>query len=373
MVSFMAIIRERAPAARRVASTMFGGRYSREAWVGSTVVYGAAAWLVTLPYSTFLWTSPRPLRDIYLAFAIIIGTVALCGIGLVYAKRLQDQGRPGFWAAIPLVGLPWALIAGAQAWGNQVWREDSSASASDYMAIAGWVALLVAVIVGLLPARDGGRFGPRYTAKEVLHFRRLPVALTIIVAFVVAAVSIYGGLVQPGIWVGRSQFEYSSGTPSGLGGGLSVATCAGAKGVNATVQEGREQGFSRDAVNGSWNVVLLPDGTWDIQTVGNTGVISYVSDGFKVDVNGLRFGEYGSVAADVDSFHVIATSSNQAGDVSAVTTLAFAKMAGGYRAVIAASRVFGAGSIYGLTAEGHPRASTFLMIADCTVDQDYTP
>lgn len=109
---------------RAWSARILGGRYSRDAWFAATVFYISTVALVILPVATFIWTSPRPLRELYISFAIAVAAIALLGLMLAYAKRLHDQGRIGFWAAVPLIAIPWALTSAASAWAERIWKRD---------------------------------------------------------------------------------------------------------------------------------------------------------------------------------------------------------------------------------------------------------
>lgn len=249
-------------------------------------------------------------------------------------------------------------------WGS---RHDPSASSSDYLNIALAISLLLIIAVALLPPREADRFGARSGWKDVLAPLRLPVLLLSSVIATTAALAIYAGFFQDGVWVRRGEIEFDYGAPANIGEGAVLASCGGAKGVSAVSQQDRESGFVRDAVPGSWSVIRHPDGTFDIQTSGKSGSISYRQDGFAIDVPGLRLTEFGRVAPDMEGFQVIGRGQDDAGDVRTVVTMSFVKRGYQYQAVIASSRLIGKNSMLTALSGGHPRASTFLMIADCIV------
>lgn len=82
-----------------------------------------------------------------------------------------------------------------------------------------------------------------------------------------------------------------------------------------------------------------------------------------------RIAETGQVHHDVTSFQVVAIGGSEAGGVRTVATMNFVKMKYGYQAVISSSRVIGSNSLVVGLSGGHPRASSYLIIADCNVTQ----
>jgi len=344
---------------------IFGGRYSRGAWLLATLGYATAIALVILPPATFLSTSPKPLQNLYWPFASGIALASALGVLITYGKRLGDQGLKPIWALVVLIALPWALLSITGGWISHLAKNDPLVDSSAYygFAMAAW--LIVVLLVGLRRSR-GEIYQHRVTAADVFQVRSSPAFLLIAVAGVLVPLSLYAGLMQPGLWVGREQFSYFSGPVITVpGGGHAFATCGNARGVSAAAQSNVESGFFRDAINGTWSVVFLPDGTLDIQTFNERQVLSYREDGFDVRAKGLEFGRYQAVAADVDHFQVIAESATAASDN--ITVLSFVKRELGYYVLITASRIVPKGE---LLARDAPRTSTYLMMADCTVSQE---
>lgn len=357
-----------------IARRVVGGRYSRGAWIAATFLYMSAISLVVLPFATFLWTSPRLLREIYVAFLIAATCLSLAGLVLAFAKRLHDQNINGLCAVAPLLAVPMALLWAAMTWARHAPEADSSVSTTAYLNVAMAVSLICILLVALRQGHEGSRFGPRTDAGGVVAVKHPAMLLLLIVVAVVAATTIYAGVVQDGIWVGRGEHEYDTGLISmPSNGGRVFATCGGAKGVSAIAQDRPGGGFVRDAVDGSWMFSIMPDGSVDILTVGRSGAVSYQSDGFAITAQGLKMDDLGQVAADVDGFQLIGSAQEPSGDVRAVTTVSFVKGEFGYQATMAASKVYGRGSMMSALSGGHPRASSFLLIADCFVSQARPP
>lgn len=345
---------------------LLGPPLSRSAWLLATFACLAAGGLLVLPMATYLWTSPKPLQELFAAFTVVV--LILCGLGILvaYAQRLWDQGLHRVWAIALLIALPWALLSGIEAWFSHRAMLDPMASSGGYygFGLAAW-----ALVAGFFALRRGRIADPkvgRITARDLLRIKSPPILLLTTVSSSIVLVSLYAGFFQSGLWVGREQFSYFSGPViRSPGGGQVIASCGNAKGVSAIAQEDVQEGFVRDGLNGTWSLVVSPDGSLDIQTFSDRQVLSYREDGFTVRPIGLRLGKYGALAADVDHFQIIAESSD--GPDSNVTVISFAKREIGFSAVISAARAAGKG---GILTPAASRASTYLFLADCTVDQE---
>lgn len=368
MLEMSPMIMDRLAIVRRFAASIFGGRHSRSAWALDSILYLAVIALLLVAPSTFLWTSPQPLRELYMAYAI--GAAALCGLGTVlsFAKRLHDQNLNGLWSIPVLIGLPWALFSAAQWWVTKLYEKQNIVSSDAYYGFAEAIFLIVVLVVALRPAKEAERFGPRYHPRDVLRPRHPSAFLTILALAVLVPTSIYAGFFQDGLWVRREQYSYYVSPAVGtLAGGTAFATCGNAKGVTATAQEGTDSQFVRDAIGGTWSIVVLPDGTLDIQTFSSQQILSYQDDGFSITGRGLRLGSYSSLARDVDHFMIVAEAPMTAGGVANVTVLNFVRRQTGFQVLISSSRILGKG---GILTPTNPRASTFLMMADCSVNQE---
>jgi len=245
----------------------------------------------------------------------------------------------------------------------------SAVSALTNVALLAW-GTLVLVIALRAPRRDAERFGPRTEASTVLQLRHPVVILILSVVAVLVPLSVYAGFVQDGLWVGRKEYSFfRSPSIKPPGGGAVLAKCGNVKGVSAQAEFGPEGGFSRDAFGGTWSLVVLPDGTLDIQTYSDSQVLSYRQDGFTITATGIRLNDIGWLEKDVNRFQVVARVAATEGNpwsTDNTTLMTFVRSEYGYRALITATRFVGDG---GGQPEKAARASSFLLMADCNVDQ----
>jgi hypothetical protein len=311
-----------------------------------------------VPLTTFHWTLPKPLGDIYLWSTATVLSAGTLAIILVFAKRLHDQGINGLWALLVLIAFPLATLAAL----NQVPHGETLSN------VAGLVWCAAVLVLALrTPSPVAERYGPRIEATAVLKPRHPVVVFVLSVVAVLVSLSLYAGFLQGGIWVGRKGYSsYSGPSIDPPGGGKVLAQCGNVKGISAQVQKGEVNGFTRDAVRGDWTLVVLPDGTLDIQTYSDRQVLSYLRDGFIITANGLRFNDDGYLAKDVDRFMVVARAINYTGTVETITVMSFARSDYNYLALISSTRSLSKETIL---SERGPRASGFLMMADCNVSQ----
>jgi hypothetical protein len=373
MVRFRAWIGQARALGRRVLTA----RLSRISFLAEIACYVAAIAVLLIPLSTYLWTTGQIAQQLFGVAAVLISLLSFCGLVYAYVRRLNDGGIPSLWALPILILPPVGLIWAASAYGNAETLkalEDHrvpAASTVDYMNVAAVLALLVI----LIPTIRRPAPNPPPVQKPTFAL-----GLASVSAATVGVLSIYAGFLQDGLWVGREPFSYYSGSaPFTLGGDSVIASCGNAKGVSAVNQQDEpgDGKFTRDAVDGVWNLLLRPDGTWDLQTNGPKRQVSYRDDGFMVSVKGIRLEPYlgtYQLPADLDRFFLVADSIGDGRlDRSAnVTTIVFTKMASGWRATITSSSsmskdaiVFGDGS--------HPRSSSYLLVADCRVSQAFKP
>jgi uncharacterized membrane protein YhaH (DUF805 family) len=344
------------------------------ATVGTLVALG----ILIVPLDTFLWTSPDGLRGLYMWFAAGTLALAIPTLGFVYAKRLQDQNLNGLWALLILLGIPLTTqLVGLSALGHLYAVKNTVAySAVEALMNAALIAWGAIVLVIALRAPRGGaeRFGPRTEASGVLQIRHPMVVLALMVAAVVAPLTVYAGFVQDGLWVGREEYSVYRGpsiTPPG--GGEVLARCGNAKGVSAQAEYGPEGGFNRDAFGGTWSLVVLPDGSLDIQTYSDTQVLSYREDGFTITATGVRLNALGMLEKDVNRFQVVARVTPSDGSpwsVENITVMTFVRREFDYTALISVARLVGDGSDLPHKAA---RAFGVLVMADCWVSQEYDP
>lgn len=346
-------------------------RLGRLSFLAQLALYACALGILIVPFATFQWTSPIVVREAYTWIALGLGAVALGGIIYAFMRRLRDQGLSPFLAPIVLIVLPVGLTWIAWWYGQkQVLaalnnNEIPAAQSSDYGWIANGLALLVVLVVALRKSVDG---------ESKVERPDFAIKLGGACLLLVAGYAIYGGLFQDGLWVRRDQYSTFAGTGlSTPDGGRVIASCGNAKGVSAVNQANYDGdgGFVRDAVGGTWNLVLLRDGYWDIQTNSPTQQHSYNHEGFVVSVRGVTQTKYGLLPAATDRFVVLAHSLGEAGlpDTVNVTTIVFTKRVYDWRATISSSNSMSRNSLSGGGKD--PRSSNFLMIADCYVPQEY--
>lgn len=360
---------------RELFRLVVGGRYSRGAWALATVGIVAAVCLLFLPIGTFLWTSPKALQGVYLWSAGLVVAFCVAALGLVFAKRLQDQNLNGLWALLALIAYPIAVGFALQALASYHFNAGNYAA---YAPLEFVVLLLFPVPVLVLalraPRSAAERYGPRTEAADLLHLRHPLVILVMIVAAILIPLSVYAGLIQDGLWVGRKEHSFYRG-PSikPPGGGVVLAQCGNAKGVSAQAEFGPEGGFSRDAFGGTWSLVVLPDGTLDIQTYSDSQVLSYRQDGFTITATGIRLNYFGWLEKEVNRFQVVARFDATEGNpwsTDNTTVMTFVRSEYDYRALITSTRFVGDG---GGPPEEAARASSVLVMADCKVTQENSP
>jgi hypothetical protein len=348
-------------------------RLNRPQFALEVLAYAAGIGVLLVPLATYFWTAPQVARELYGVVALCLGIICLLGVFYAYMRRLVDAGLNRVFAPVLIFGLPTVLIWAAYEYGNAQFIAAMDANrappqVNDYIA----VALLASLIAAVLPAmRRSKALVPPAEVKPSAW----PLRLFAICAGLATTSAVYSGHVQDGVWVGRQEFSFNRGFQYPADGQV-VATCTNSKGVSAISQEGEPGGggFVRDAVGGTWSLVLLPNGRWDLRTTSDTQQVSYLRDGFVIDVKGARLERpYGVVnlAREVDRFVVLASSyaaDFDPSDSANVTTLTFTRLDSGWRANITASSSHAKGGIFG---RAHPRGSSYLMLADCAVHQPY--
>jgi hypothetical protein len=348
-------------------------RLNRPQFALEVLAFAAGIGVLLVPFATYLWTAPQVARELYVVVALCLGLTCLLGIFYAYMRRLVDAGLNRIFAPVLIMGLPTVLIWAAYEYGNAQFVAAMDANrappqVNDYIA----VALVASLIAAVLPAmRRSKALVPQAEVKPSAW----PLRLFAVCAGVATTSAVYSGHVQDGVWVGRQEFSFNRGFQIPADGRV-IATCSNSKGVTAISQEGEpgDGGFVRDAVGGTWNLVLLPDGRWDLRATSDTQQVSYLRDGFVIEVKGARLQQpYGffELARDVDRFVVLASSYDADFDPSGssnVTTLTFTRLDYGWRANIAASSSHPKGGIFG---QAYPRGSSYLMLADCAVRQPY--
>lgn len=373
MTDLMTRVLELSGKVRGLAERIFMGRYSRGAWALSTAGLAAAVCLLVLPITTFLWTSPKALEDIYFWSASCVGAGSVVALVIFFAKRLHDQNLNGLWALPVLIAYPVALGFALQALAEIMFNAKNYAS---YAPIEAFILVIFPIPILLLALRGprvtAEHYGPRTEASGVMTLRHPVVVLLLSLMALLVPLSLYAGFIQDGLWVGRKEYSFYRG-PSikPPGGGMVLARCGNAKGVSAQAEYGPEGGFSRDAFGGTWSLVVLPDGTLDIQTYSDSQVLSYGQDGFTITATGLRLSAYGQLAKDMNRFQVVARIAAIEGEnwsTENTTMMTFVRTEyDDYHVLISAMRLVGDGNVEPKKAA---RASGVLVMADCKVAQE---
>lgn len=348
-------------------------RLGRLSFIAEVAFYLIAAGILIFPFETFLWTSPIFARQLYSLLAFVLGSIALGGIIYAFMGRLRDQGLSPFLALIVLIVLPAALNWFAWWYDNNqtiAAIKNNTIPMSQYDGYA-WIANAISLLVVLILALRKSIDAEPKARRPVFAIKLAGSCLLL-----VAGYAIYGGLLQDGLWVGRRQYSRFAG--AGLNspdGGRVIASCGNAKGVSAVNQAGfdGDGAFFRDAVVGTWNLVVLPDGNWDIQMNSPTQLHSYSQEGFVVSVRGVTQSKYGLLPASTDRFVVLAHDLGEVAlqDTVSVTTIVFTKRDYDWRATISESKSASRNSLF--AGGNHPRSRSYLMIADCDVPQEYKP
>lgn len=290
---------------------LFGGRIARTTFVIRAVVLIGVIALLAAPAMTILAPSSTILKDLYKA--LFLAVLALCLLGFVsaYVKRLHDIGLMGYWAIVALIGIPALAAWGISSYGDYRWRLDHSFSTADTNEIAGWIFLALPLLFALWKGEPNeNRFGPVPQSVEHIASSKFNLAAIIGAAVILIPTSIYAGLFQRGVWVGRGE-----GTPAmpmvGLSGsssdGFTFMKCWNVKGVGAGTGDGDLGGVYRDSFAGAFDFVQKPDGQIDIVPVGQMTGESYLEDGFKIVPYGLPQGKVSYGSADkLDRFMLVA-------------------------------------------------------------------
>lgn len=290
---------------------LFGGRISRTTFVIRTVILFGAIALLSAPIFTILAPSSTILKDLYKALFFVMLALCLLGFVSAYVKRLHDMGLRGYWAFVGLIGVPALAASGISSYGDYRWRLDHSFNTANTNEIAGWIFLALPLLFALWRGEPHvNRFGIVPQPVEHITASKFSLAAIIGAAVTLIPTSVYAGLFQRGVWVGRGE-----GTPSmptvGLSGtsseGFTFMKCWNVKGVGAGSGEGELGGVYRDSFAGAFDFVQLPDGQIDIVPVGQMTGESYLEDGFKIVPYGLPEGKvsYGSTDK-LDRFMLVA-------------------------------------------------------------------
>lgn len=308
---------------------LFAGRIARTTFAIRSAILAAVIFILAAPLTTFLTSSSQMLRDVY--FVLFLAMLALCGLGFVsaYVKRLHDIGLRGYWALVALIVVPAVIFWGSGAYADYRWRSDNSFNTADVNELAGWIALGLPLLLALWKGDPNeNRFGPVPPPVEHFTASKFNIAATAGAAALLIPVSIYAGLFQSGVWVGRGDMAPSMPMIDSNSAGRLLAKCWNIKGVGAGVGDGPLGGVYRDGYGGSvLDFVVSEAGEIDIVPAGETFSKAYRADGFATYSYGLATSEGRVDVGDRSRFLIAAVydgSRRPNGNVN-FTTFSFAK------------------------------------------------
>ena len=296
-------------ALRAVAGWLFGGRIARTTFAIRVIVFALTIFIIGVPLNTILATSSKTLNDIY--GALFLGMLAVCLIGFisVYVKRLHDIGLRGYWAFVALIGIPAIIIwLGGVYTDYRYENEGLSANLSGFDNVLIPIALILPVLLALWKGQAGeNRFGPPPEAVEHFTASKFNVAAAIGAAAILIPTSIYVGLFQSGVWVGRGRLPPPMPMIDSNSSGRLLAKCWNIRGVGAGTGEGALSGIYRDGYGGSvLDFVVSESGEIDIIPAGETFAKAYRSDGFRITSYGLDTSVPYVTAQELDRFMIVA-------------------------------------------------------------------
>jgi uncharacterized membrane protein YhaH (DUF805 family) len=268
---------------------LFGGRIARTTFVIRVAILAAMIFFLIAPLNTFLAPSSKLLKDAYMALGL--GMLVLCLLGFVsaYVKRLHDIGVAGYWAFLALIGFPAATFWALSSYASYRWRSDHSFDTADVNQITGWIAFGLPLLIVLWKGDSKeNRFGPVPPPVEHFTASKFNIAAILGTAAILIPTSIYAGLFQSGVWVGRGPMASSMPMIDSNSTGRLLAKCWNLKGVGAGTGEGPMSGVYRDGYGGSvLDFVVSDAGQIDIVPAGQTFSKAYRADGFTILPYGL--------------------------------------------------------------------------------------
>lgn len=355
----------------KIRDGLFGGRIARTTYIIRVAILGGVLAILAIPIGTILSTSPQTLQDAYMVLAL--GMLALCLIGFIctYVRRLHDIGLSGFWALPALLGLPPLIFFLSTEYASYRNGQDPYDDLSAFLNLSLFAALLLPLMIALWRGQaNANRFGPVPEAVESLSSSKVSMAALLGAAAILIPTSIYIGLFQEGVWVGRGRYPPSMPMIDSNTKGHRLAKCWNLKGVGAGTGTGVMSGIYRDGYSRSvFDFVVLEDGELDVISTGETISHSYRTDGFHILTYGLNKSDGQINKGDKERFTVVAVYNGGGVPNGTInfTTFSFAKTGEGWpewQMVMAT----------GLNPEHDPFAKRpvqgrgRLMIGDCVVD-----
>jgi uncharacterized membrane protein YhaH (DUF805 family) len=354
-------------ATKAITDWLFAGRIARTPFAFQIIVLCATIVVLLVPPSTFLSASSPVLREVYIALALGLTALCLLGIGSAYARRLHDIGLSGLWTLPALIGIPSILLYLGAAYSSRHFRLGNGADLTEFNDSIFYVAVLVPFIAALWRGHSGeNRYGPPPPSVE--HFMSSKLALWAAVggALILIPTSVYAGLFQSGVWVGRSSVSPSMPMIDSNSQGHLLAKCWNIKGVGAGTGTGDLGGVYRDGYRESvLDFVIAEDGQIDIIPAGRTFSKAYSADGFRIMTHGLNAG---SPAGELNRFMVVAIHDGGGAPNANVnyTTFSFARTEEiwpEWQMVMSTGLSLHAGGLLSDTEQARGR----LMIGDCII------
>jgi uncharacterized membrane protein YhaH (DUF805 family) len=291
--------------------SLFGGRIARTTFAIRVAILVAVVVILAAPFNTILAPSSKTLRDAYLALSLCVFALCLIGIVSAYVKRLHDMGLRGYWALAFLILLPMAIIGLGALYIDHRYNSDHSYNTAELVGLIGNVALIAPFLIAMWRGEKvENRFGPVPDPVEHVGASKFNIAAAVGAAAILIPTSIYAGLFQSGVWVGRGDMAPSMPLMESNVPGTRFMKCWNVKGVGAGSGEGPGSGVYRDGYTGNlFDFLVTPTGQIDIAMAGERGGNSFVADGFRIVPYGLKLPADGSGYVNVrglDRFMLVA-------------------------------------------------------------------
>lgn len=341
---------------RGIAHATFGGCLSRSEFIARFVLYVGLLALVGWPLTTFLNTSTKTFRDLYIFFAVIVLALSLFGILRSYVQRVRDGGWRWWWAPIFLVAPALALGWLGSLYVNYRGSDLTFDPLPTIEAIT-WTAFAAALALALW--RGAGR-AETQPAGAFFRRNRLELLTTALAVLTVIPSAIYGGLFQDGVWIERTDVGMPI-TDSGRR--HKLVKCWNLKGIGAGTEGGPVSGIYRDGYEGQViDFFRAEDGSYDLAFLGGDDARSFREQGFQVRALNIANPD----AYDLpDRFMITATYGGEKQDTTVnFTTFAFARTPSSmtsYQMIMTTSLMLPKWEML----PSYPKVRARLMIADC--------
>ena len=276
--------------------SLFGGRIARTTFAIRVAMLVAAVAIVVAPLDTILAPSSRTLKDAYAALALAMLALCVVGFASAYVKRLHDMGLRGYWAILFIVALPFLITQAAYFYTNYRYLQDMTADAYAVLDFLFPVMVALPLLIAMWRGEKGeNRFGPVPDPVEHVGASKFNIAAAVGAAAILIPTSIYAGLFQSGVWVGRGNFAPTMPWMQSNVPGTPFMKCWNVKGVGAGSGKGPGSGVYRDGYTGNmFDFIVTPTGQIDIAMAGERGGNSFLADGFRIVPYGLKLPADGS-------------------------------------------------------------------------------